>query len=735
MDILKNLLEITVYSTVLYAAVMLFKTLFKKHASPLLLYFIWFLLIARLLIPVTPDPGFSFITLPAPEAQEAAVYPAAPFGSAEAVVPADRGTVYSSQADPVSDFGDTADHTPVLPQPFATRPEFDAAQLLLLAWIAGAAFFLLRFMIESSLLKKRLLREAAPPPSAVLSLAKEIQTELNLRNNIKIKVLDGITSPALTVNFKPTVMLLGELLTGGSTRVEYALRHELMHVKRADHLVCILLSVLRAMYWFHPVVWLASRQMNLDMETACDYMVVKRMGPGQKKDYAKTILNMYCEGKAGLTLGMGLENTRKAAERRIRGIFTRSGRGMKAKIWAVLLAAVMLIACFTTACQPAYASAASSGSRFQVPAEWNESMQYGNLTIDVDTSVTMPDVDAYPVVRVEPAALPQERIEQIVKYFVADRITKDSEWEQLEKILQEGANKTHWGVSSRDENGIYANFNWQKAGNGNLYSRFVYSTEFNYEYQTETYYSENKEWIQNPGMRKVEYEELFNGVQISSEDAQAQAQKVIDGLDIGYVQLAGVQKAVLLGYDLTNDNKGDWPDKGGWFFEYMRSPGGIPGYDMSDNIKPDTQGEFCPPYPLESVKIIVTDNGVEYFDWVGYCNVLKTENEDAALVPFEQIQQKLLEQINTERSPLLSNSSMKDVLITVNSAQLRMGLIQSEEDIYQSLMVPVWVFDTTEAYSLANGKTTHSNLTYMIDAVSGNEIDAARIYGKGSAYL
>lgn len=57
MKILNILLEITIYSVVLFCAIMLLKRFFKNKMSPFLHFAIWGLLIARLLIPVTLDPG------------------------------------------------------------------------------------------------------------------------------------------------------------------------------------------------------------------------------------------------------------------------------------------------------------------------------------------------------------------------------------------------------------------------------------------------------------------------------------------------------------------------------------------------------------------------------------------------------------------------------------------------------------------------------------------------------
>ena len=57
MEILNQLFEISVYSVILFLAVMAIKKAFKNKMSPALHFMIWFILIARLCIPVTIDSG------------------------------------------------------------------------------------------------------------------------------------------------------------------------------------------------------------------------------------------------------------------------------------------------------------------------------------------------------------------------------------------------------------------------------------------------------------------------------------------------------------------------------------------------------------------------------------------------------------------------------------------------------------------------------------------------------
>lgn len=63
MKLLNTLFEITIYSAVLFAAVTGFKLAFKNRLSPALHFALWFLVIARLCIPVTVESGFHLFTV------------------------------------------------------------------------------------------------------------------------------------------------------------------------------------------------------------------------------------------------------------------------------------------------------------------------------------------------------------------------------------------------------------------------------------------------------------------------------------------------------------------------------------------------------------------------------------------------------------------------------------------------------------------------------------------------
>jgi beta-lactamase regulating signal transducer with metallopeptidase domain len=74
--------------------------------------------------------------------------------------------------------------------------------------------------------------------------------------------------------WRPTVLLPSQSRTWSETRFEAVVLHELAHVRRHDALVDLLTSIACIVYWFHPLVWVAARQIRSLREYACDDEVV-----------------------------------------------------------------------------------------------------------------------------------------------------------------------------------------------------------------------------------------------------------------------------------------------------------------------------------------------------------------------------------------------------------------------------------------------------------------------------
>lgn len=287
--ILTRLLEITIYSAVIFVAVVLFRFLLAKWLSPSLKYMLWFLVVLRLVVPATFESGFHFITLPGEEAAVTAPAEADAAAATPGVLsePAlDGGTIVSSVTD---DPGAKESTTPA-----TVTPETETLswrQWLLIAWLAGFVLILAVYGILNRRLSRRIHRIGCSPGEKTEQLYQQVKDGMKIRARVPIRLMPDIKSPALTVQLMPKLLLPDRLLyRTDQEHMAFAMAHELMHYKRRDHLVCLLIVLLRAIFWFNPVVWIMPRLMRMDMESACDARVVRTMDKAQKLNYVNLLL-------------------------------------------------------------------------------------------------------------------------------------------------------------------------------------------------------------------------------------------------------------------------------------------------------------------------------------------------------------------------------------------------------------------------------------------------------------
>ena len=110
--------------------------------------------------------------------------------------------------------------------------------------------------------------------------------------------------------------------------------------------------------------------------------------------------------------------------------------------------------------------------------------------------------------------------------------------------------------------------------------------------------------------------------------------------------------------------------------------------------------------------------------------MVETVSDNVTLLPFEDIQQALKDQIFYKKSfsHMDEMFGLSNFEIDVTSAELRMGYIGVKDNDKQALMVPVWVFETIAGNDNAvlNKHQSHPDDTYVLNAIDGGVIERKR---------
>jgi beta-lactamase regulating signal transducer with metallopeptidase domain len=138
-----------------------------------------------------------------------------------------------------------------------------------------------------------LLSHASPAPPQWHSLASRLASELSLRRAPEILAVPGRLPPLVVPGWRrPRLLLPAALLGTLSTAQQKALLlHELVHIKRGDHLVRLLELTVAVAFWWLPGIGIIGRQLRACEEACCDAAVVAHL-PQARRDYARLLLDV-----------------------------------------------------------------------------------------------------------------------------------------------------------------------------------------------------------------------------------------------------------------------------------------------------------------------------------------------------------------------------------------------------------------------------------------------------------
>src|SRR5277367_4093333 len=156
------------------------------------------------------------------------------------------------------------------PQFFSTL-----AGAALLVWALGVSFFLLRLLV--GLARLAWVSMHAKPlfnddwMRSVLELSKFHKISRPVR---LLQCKSSIAMPLTWGIFRPVVVLPSSAQEWTEDRRCVVLSHELAHITRHDWFSQICAEFARAIYWFHPLVWLVAARLRQESERACDDAVL-----------------------------------------------------------------------------------------------------------------------------------------------------------------------------------------------------------------------------------------------------------------------------------------------------------------------------------------------------------------------------------------------------------------------------------------------------------------------------
>ena len=687
--IVLHLAETSLVFSALFTVTWLIKALLKKQLSTRVHYVLWGIVILKLLIPFSFSTGWSLNTpvLQAPPAEAAARIETNTENAAQ-----NPAVPVSDAVTPETSIQTGTDATPMS----ATRlPSFDWMTPLVWVWLGGIFAGLLLSCYKMIRLKKAINRCAVmQTPDWMQEVFCECKSRVGIQRYVCVVVQGAVQVPAAMGILRPMVIVPEWYAKqGGKAQMECVFMHELAHIKRQDIAVIWCLNILRAIYWFNPLVWLCFREVQKDMEADCDRMTADLLGSDQLRGYVNTILQFSGKSDyARMQAAMSLNDGCMKVEQRIRRIYKRTRTKGRVKIAVLALALLMTFAAFTTGCRVTQTlSDVNLAGLYKPAGEWKmNDITQGDVTIHVDAQVFMPDTDEHPIYAYERGYITKDQIDSVVKYFF-HRVTEPYESE----LSEDGTHYANYGVRGdigRDEDAAL----------------FVHNEGTPSYLQEGTFDMQDvKPYLQ------LDYKDLnlIDGrseeLKTTSEQAIEIAQNMLDACGFAFDAVFADEGVVV--ESGTEDEPTDGKP-GGYAVHCLKR---VNSFYLTDLITdPDTSTNPAD----DGCVVYVDDQGIFKVELDCYGNPGDLLSKDTDILSIEEIEPNLAWEIARQ----YDRPTDRKLDITIKKAMLGLATFPSEEPGQWQLQ-PVWTFYgwvETDEYSFE----ARTWMLFSLDATDGQNV-------------
>ncbi len=292
-NVVRILLSLSLSGSILAIALAVLRPLLKNRVSKAFQYYIWLLVLLRLVLPMTVDASvmnqlFSHTT---PTHTTSAAVSSHSAGDTSAVGQNNTQSAHvvntASSEQALFKTDETASANPFRSEPLDAWPF--ASEYLVILWLLGAAFHFSRSLIAylrfTRSIRKTCLSPAPSDMALFYSLGGNKRVSLVCSPHIETPMLIGLVAPCIVI---PQAVFVDD---GKHNELRHILSHELTHYRRKDLLYKWLVLLVCSVHWFNPLMIWVRREINRTCELSCDEAVIQNMSDEtQRRDYGETLL-------------------------------------------------------------------------------------------------------------------------------------------------------------------------------------------------------------------------------------------------------------------------------------------------------------------------------------------------------------------------------------------------------------------------------------------------------------
>lgn len=350
-DTLEILISMSLSGSIIAVILFTIKPIIKTRFSKLWLYYIWLIVVLRLLIPYSPqinvmDTVYSDI-------------------GKLSITQEIKNTIINEN-DRILTYDNNQDT-------YKAKPEAMVSDFILLInnhlfqiWLMIALILLIQKVTSyrSFICYVKSGRELVKDHDTVMLFSK-VCKEVGVRVPPQLYTNKVISSPMLVGVFKPFIVIPEAKIS--EKHLQYIFLHELIHLKRCDILYKWLVQLALCVHWFNPIAYFVAKEINKNCEFACDESLLALRYERNNKAYGDTLI--YSLEIAGAynnpIISTSLSEDGQLLKDRLKEIAKFTRRTKSSSLISILLACVFIFSSLWFGIYPIDAASQERGLFYQ----------------------------------------------------------------------------------------------------------------------------------------------------------------------------------------------------------------------------------------------------------------------------------------------------------------------------------------------------------------------------------
>jgi len=293
MDLL-SIFEILILSSligdILVLAILAIKKLLKNNLTPTFHYYIWLILIIKLIIPYGPETSLNISNIYENNHIQIATNENTEKIQNNSLIQAKTYQGNSIQKEVFQSLNKGVNRIPIS---ISLENRIHVEKIFFYIWITIVALLIGVLMTGYKKLNRIIKTSIKIVNTTHEKILYNYLKIMNIKTNVELLYSSKISSPSLCGLIKPKIFIPNNIAFSISDEdFRYIIMHELTHLKNKDIIINWILTLLSIIYWFNPILIYSFRKIRQDCEHSCDDKVISYLDQGENVQYGNTLIRV-----------------------------------------------------------------------------------------------------------------------------------------------------------------------------------------------------------------------------------------------------------------------------------------------------------------------------------------------------------------------------------------------------------------------------------------------------------